>query len=70
GQIYVYVAKYGYDPYTQSPNEIPDAELPLNAGDYVLILGEMDEDGFYDGELVDGRKGLVPSNFIERVDSK
>ncbi|KAK6184454.1 hypothetical protein SNE40_006922 [Patella caerulea] len=69
GQIYVYVAKYDYDPYTQSPNETPDSELPLNAGDYVLVFGEMDEDGFYEGELVDGRKGLVPSNFIEQVDS-
>uniref|UniRef100_A0A8C4R867 RIMS binding protein 2 n=1 Tax=Eptatretus burgeri TaxID=7764 RepID=A0A8C4R867_EPTBU len=27
----------------------------------------MDEDGFYEGELVDGRRGLVPSNFVERV---
>ena len=25
----------------------------------------MDEDGFYEGELMDGRRGLVPSNFIQ-----
>ena len=25
------------------------------------------QDGFYEGELLDGRKGLVPSNFIQRL---
>ncbi|XP_071093924.1 RIMS-binding protein 2-like isoform X9 [Haliotis cracherodii] len=67
GPIQVYCAKYSYRPYEHSPNDNPDAELPLNAGDYVLVLGEMDEDGFFEGELVDGRRGLVPSNFIEKV---
>ncbi|KAL4223562.1 benzodiazepine receptor binding [Mactra antiquata] len=67
GPIQVYIAKYSYDPFNYSPNENPEAELPLQAGDYVLVIGEMDEDGFFDGELVDGRRGLVPSNFIEKV---
>ena len=39
----VYVAKYSYDPLQFSPNENPDAELPLNAGDYVYIYGAEDE---------------------------
>ena len=43
GPIQVYSAKYSYDPYKYSPNENPEAELPLQAGDYVLIYGEMDE---------------------------
>lgn len=43
GPIQVYMAKYSYDPYKYSPNENPEAELPLQAGDYVLIYGEMDE---------------------------
>ena len=43
GPIQVYVAKYSYDPYQYSPNENPEAELPLHSGDYVLIYGEMDE---------------------------
>lgn len=43
GPITVYIAKYTYDPYQHSPNENPDAELPLNSGDYVLVYGEMDE---------------------------
>lgn len=25
------------------------------------------QDGFYDGELMDGRRGLVPSNFVQKV---
>ncbi len=41
----------------------------MNAGDYILAWGEADEDGFYDGELLDGRRGLVPSNFVERLEA-
>ncbi|BFZ05367.1 hypothetical protein BsWGS_08406 [Bradybaena similaris] len=67
GPIQVYIAKYNYDPFQLSPNENPEAELTLTAGDYVLVVGDMDEDGFFDGELIDGSQGLVPSNFIEKV---
>lgn len=35
--------RYSYDPFQQSPNENPEAELYLNAGDYVLVWGNMDE---------------------------
>ena len=28
------------------------------------MWGDVDEDGFYDGEILDGRRGLVPSNFL------
>ncbi|XP_013413977.1 LOW QUALITY PROTEIN: peripheral-type benzodiazepine receptor-associated protein 1-like [Lingula anatina] len=65
--VQVFVAKYSYDPVKYSPNENPEAELALNAGDYVYVSGGVDEDGFYDGELMDGRRGLVPSNFVEKV---
>ncbi|GIY26545.1 RIMS-binding protein 2 [Caerostris extrusa] len=58
GRCKVYIARYSYDPIKQSPNENPEAELKLMAGDYVLIFGEMDEDGFFNGELLDGRKGI------------
>ncbi|XP_054712643.1 RIMS-binding protein 2-like [Uloborus diversus] len=67
GQCKVYIARYSYDPLKQSPNENPEAELKLTAGDFVLIFGDMDEDGFFSGELLDGRKGLVPSNFVEKL---
>ncbi|KAG7161642.1 Peripheral-type benzodiazepine receptor-associated protein 1-like 1, partial [Homarus americanus] len=73
GRCHVYIARYSYDPFQHSPNENPEAELAVNAGDYVLVWGSMDEvaprtiDGFFDGELLDGRRGLVPSNFVEKL---
>ncbi|XP_064461008.1 RIMS-binding protein 2-like isoform X3 [Ornithodoros turicata] len=67
GRCRVYIARYSYDPMKQSPNENPEAELYLNAGDYILIFGDMDEDGFFNGELLDGKKGLVPSNFVAKL---
>ncbi|XP_059484662.1 RIMS-binding protein 2 isoform X4 [Neocloeon triangulifer] len=67
GRCYVFMAKYSYDPFTQSPNEHPEGELFVNAGDYLLVWGNMDEDGFFDGETLDGRRGLVPSNFVHRL---
>nr|XP_006811794.1 PREDICTED: peripheral-type benzodiazepine receptor-associated protein 1-like [Saccoglossus kowalevskii] len=66
-KLAVFIARYSYDPLLYSPNENPEAELALNAGEYIYVYGDMDEDGFYEGELMDGRRGLVPSNFIERV---
>ena len=41
--------RYSYDPCTQSLNEFPEAELSVTAGDYVLVWGEADEDGFFEG---------------------
>lgn len=35
--------RYSYDPFHHSPNENPEAELAVNAGDYVLVWGSMDE---------------------------
>uniref|UniRef100_A0A3Q3VU55 RIMS-binding protein 2 n=1 Tax=Mola mola TaxID=94237 RepID=A0A3Q3VU55_MOLML len=55
-----------YNPY-EGPNEHPEAELPLVSGKYLYIYGTMDEDGFYEGELLDGQRGLVPSNFVDFV---
>lgn len=34
-------------------------------GDVIYVFGEMDEDGFYMGQLAGtGARGLVPSNFL------
>lgn len=83
-----------YNPYN-GPNDNPEVELPLTAGEYIYVYGDLDDDGFYEGEcedssvvysflcqsppsiqnlfwllsgeLMDGRRGLVPSNFVERV---
>ena len=41
--------RYSYDPFTQSLNEFPEAEISVTAGDYVLVWGEADEDGYYEG---------------------
>lgn len=34
------------------------------------ISGFAFQDGFYEGELMTGKHGLVPSNFIEKVPGK
>ena len=39
----VFVARYSYDPVLYSPNDNPEAELRLNAGDYLFIYGDLDE---------------------------
>lgn len=67
GRCKVYMAKFGYDPFKQSPNENPDAELAFNAGDYIMVFDDIDEDGYFVGELIDGRRGFVPSNWLERL---
>ena len=66
-KYFLYTCKYTYDPFKSSPNDNPEAELPLAIGEYLFILSEEDEDGFYMGETIASRRGLVPSNFIERV---
>uniref|UniRef100_A0A8C3G629 RIMS-binding protein 2 n=1 Tax=Cyclopterus lumpus TaxID=8103 RepID=A0A8C3G629_CYCLU len=65
-ELSFYVFRCSYNPY-DGPNENPEAELPLVAGKYLYVYGTMDEDGFYEGELLDGQRGLVPSNFVESV---
>uniref|UniRef100_A0A3B4AHH0 RIMS-binding protein 2 n=1 Tax=Periophthalmus magnuspinnatus TaxID=409849 RepID=A0A3B4AHH0_9GOBI len=63
-KLQVFIARYSYNPY-DGPNDNPEVELPLTAGEYIYVYGDMDEDGFYEGELMDGRRGLVPSNFVD-----
>lgn len=58
------IAKYDYNARELSPNVDAEVELSFRAGDLINTYGEMDEDGFYIGEL-NGQRGLVPSNFLE-----
>uniref|UniRef100_A0A8C1WKZ0 Uncharacterized protein n=1 Tax=Cyprinus carpio TaxID=7962 RepID=A0A8C1WKZ0_CYPCA len=58
------VAIFDYDPRESSPNADIEAELTFSAGDVIYVLGDMDDDGFYYGDL-NGHKGLVPSNFLQ-----
>ena len=43
-----------------------EVELSFRTGDLLLVYGEMDDDGFFMGEL-NGKRGLVPSNFLTDV---
>lgn len=60
------VALYDYDPRESSPNVDVEAELTFCAADIITVFGDIDEDGFYNGEI-NGHRGLVPSNFLEEV---
>ena len=57
------IALYDYDPTELSPNVDSEVELAFRTGQILLIFGDMDDDGFFMGEL-GGRRGLVPSNFL------
>ncbi|XP_052551422.1 RIMS-binding protein 3A-like [Tympanuchus pallidicinctus] len=61
-----FLARHSYNPL-EGPNEDPENELPLTAGQYVYIFGDVDEDGWFLAELTDGTRGLVPSNLVEEV---
>uniref|UniRef100_A0A1A8M149 SH3 domain-containing protein n=1 Tax=Nothobranchius pienaari TaxID=704102 RepID=A0A1A8M149_9TELE len=60
------VAIFDYDPRESSPNTDIEAELTFSAGDIIHVFGDMDEDGFFYGDL-NGHRGLVPSNFLQPV---
>ncbi len=44
--IRLLLSRYSYDPFQQSPNDNPEAELTVNSGDYLLVWGTMDEVGY------------------------
>lgn len=67
GRCYVYIARFSYEPFQHSPNSNPEAELPVQGGDYLLVWGQPDDDGFLDAETLDGRRGLVPANFVQKL---
>lgn len=48
-----------------------EGELALCAGDYMLVWGNGEpQGGYYDAELLDGRRGLVPASFVQRLVGK
>ena len=63
------VALFDYNPTEHSPNANPDEELSFQSGDTIYVHGNVHDDGFYLGELENGSKGLVPSNFLKEVSS-
>lgn len=61
--IYFFSLRFSYEPE-------PDVEeeLTIQAGDYLLVWGEpVGPGGYLDAELLDGRRGLVPSHFVQRL---
>ena len=65
--VSLFIACDDYVPSIMSPNPDSDIELQLKKGDYVYILGDIDDDGFYAAQLADGKKGLVPSNYVKKL---
>ena len=61
------IALFDYDPKTNSPNENSTDELSFHSGDIIYIHGSVHEYGFYSGELTNGKKGLVPSNYLKEL---
>lgn len=56
-------------------NREAEGELTLCAGDYLLVWssgpgGGDPLNGYLDGELLDGRRGLVPASFMQRLIGK
>jgi hypothetical protein len=42
-----FVALSDYNPFTSSTSTRPDLELPLNAGEMVTVIGDVDANGYY-----------------------
>ena len=42
-KLSVYAVKYTYDPYEHSPNDNPELELAIQAGEYIYVYGKADE---------------------------
>ncbi|CAB3245774.1 unnamed protein product [Arctia plantaginis] len=65
GRCCVYIARFSYDP---PEVETAEGELSICAGDYLLVWGPPDANAsMLDAELLDGRRGLVPANFVQRL---
>ncbi|XP_052751933.1 peripheral-type benzodiazepine receptor-associated protein 1 isoform X6 [Galleria mellonella] len=65
GRCCVYIARFSYDP---PEIESAEGELSICAGDYLLVWGPPDPNAsMLDAELLDGRRGLVPANFVQRL---
>ena len=61
------VALYDYNPAVNSPNVNSNDELSFKSGEIIYVQGDIHDDGFYDGQLENGKKGLVPSNYLKEA---
>ncbi|CAD5121087.1 DgyrCDS9627 [Dimorphilus gyrociliatus] len=67
GRIRRMRALFNYFPSESSPNVDADMELSFRQDDIIMVIGDIDADGFFMGEL-DGKQGLVPSNYLKELD--
>ncbi|CAD6996230.1 unnamed protein product [Ceratitis capitata] len=70
GRCCVFIARFPYDPpeVNLPLNREAEGELSLCAGDYLLVWTSGEPQGGYlDAELLDGRRGLVPASFVQRL---
>jgi hypothetical protein len=61
------VALFDYNPAENSPNQNSNDELSFRSGDIIYVHGGVHDDGFYSGELPNGKKGFVPSNYLKEI---
>jgi hypothetical protein len=61
------IATFDYNPNGNSSNRTHNNELSFHSGDIIYIHGNLRDDGFYSGELVNGKKGLVSSNYLKEI---
>ena len=72
-KLAVFIARYNYTPHLDSPNECPDAELPLTAGDYIYVYGDPDDVSIVDLEglpfkgILEKYKNIVQRNLAMSV---
>jgi len=69
-QVYQAVCSYEPNVIQETNNqqlEYRSELLPINSGDYVFVCGEMDEEGYYYGELMDGNRGLVSADLLRQL---
>ena len=60
----MYVAKLPYEPDADMAFD----ELKINAGEYVLVWNELPGPvPYFDAETVDGRRGLIPVHYMQRI---
>ena len=62
---------YDYDPAANGENEDADDELVIFSNQMLKVLTEIDDDGFFMAEHMEGddvgKTGMVPSNFVEML---
>ena len=62
----IFVTLFDYDPMSLCTTGHPERQLPLKAGDIIVVHGDMNATAHYQATN-GGTAGLVPANFIEEL---